>query len=128
MKKQYWYLIGLAVVTVLVLATILVSDVAQGNSKFDKYSKYTNQLGVVDWTISESTAQNFADSNCEKLAVGDVPAIRFRSEDHVKSSAAIIAAYCPDSFDNFVAGVITDDPEYKDLALYINEKIRVEGS
>lgn len=124
MKKRHIYGIGIAILTVVVLAIILVSDRAQGNPRFEKYKQYANGLNVVDWTISESTAKSFADSSCDKLAQGQVPAIKYRNENHVKSSAAVIAAYCPESFDNFLAGVITDDPEYRETALYINEELR----
>lgn len=127
MKKRYIYGLTIAVITVAVLAAILVSDAAT-DRKFDRYKQYANELNVVDWTISEDTAQTFADANCDKLAVGETPAIKYRNESHVKSSAAVIAAYCPDSFDNFLAGIIMNGPEYKETALYINEEIRVPSS
>lgn len=125
MKKRYVYGTILAVITVTVLAAILMSDMANGNSKFDKYKKYANELNVVDWTISEDTANSFADANCDKLAVGDIPQVKYRNESHVRSSAAVIAAYCPDSFDNFLAGIVMKYPNYKNTALYVNERLEI---
>lgn len=128
MKKRYIYGAAIAIVTIIVLAAILVSDSANKSSpKFNKYKQYANELIVTDWTISQDTAESFADANCDKLANGQVPAIKYMNENHVKSSAAVIAAYCPDSFDNFLAGVITDDPEYKNTALYVNERLEVDS-
>jgi hypothetical protein len=127
MKKRYIYSIGVAIVTVIVLAIILVSDSAN-NSQYGKYKQYANQVGVVDWSISEDTAKSFAEANCDKLAIGDMPAIKFKNENHVKSSASVFAAYCPASFDNFLAGIITDYPQYKETALYINEELHVDSS
>jgi len=127
MKKRYVYGIGLAIATVVVLAFVLVSDMAQGHSKFDTYKKDAERIHVVDWTISEDTAKSFADANCDKLATGDMPAIKFRNENHVKSSAAVLAAYCPDSFDNFLAGIVMKYPEYKSTAMYVNERLEVDS-
>lgn len=125
MKK--WIFGGaFALATVVALIVVLLNS--GGNSKFDKYQSYANEVNVVDWTISEDTAKSFADANCDKLATGDMPGIRFQNENHVKSSAAVIAAYCPDSFDNFLAGVIMKYPDYKETALYINEEIHVDDS
>lgn len=127
MQKKWVYGAVCAIVTVIVLAIILVSDSANGHSQFDRYKSYADKVGVVDWSISENTAEGFADANCDKLAQGQVPAIRFMNENHVKSSAAVIAAYCPKSFDNFLAGVITDDPEYRNTALYVNERLQIDS-
>lgn len=127
MKKQYVYGAVVAALSVIVLAFILVSDGANDNSKFGKYKTYASRVGVVDWTISEDTASSFADANCDKLADGEMPAIKFMNENHVKSSASVIAAYCPDSFDNFLAGIVMKYPEYKDTALYVNERLEVDS-
>lgn len=126
MKKTYVYSICLAIVAAIVLAIVLVSDRGD-NTQYDTYKKYASEVGVVDWSISEDTAKSFADANCDKLAIGDMPAIRFRNDNHVKSSASVIAAYCPDSFDNFLAGIITDYPEYKSTALYVNERLEIDS-
>lgn len=127
MNKKYVYCVIAAVITVVVLAIILVSDRPNDSAEFNKYKNYADNVGVTDWTISEDTAKSFADANCDKLAIGDMPSIKFMNVNHVKSSAAVIAAYCPDSFDNFLAGVVMKYPEYKGTALYINERLEIDS-
>ena len=127
MKKRYLYGAALGVLTIIVLAIILVSDTAS-NSRFEKYKQYANEVGVTDWTISEDTAKSFADSSCDKLAEGDMPHVRFRNEDHIKSSGSVIAAYCPESFHNFVAGILMNNPEYRQVIMYMNDRIEIEDS
>lgn len=127
MKKNWIIGITFGVITAVTLLVVVLLNM-DTNSKYDDYKGYSNQLNVVDWTVSEDTAKSFADANCDKLATGEMPAIKFRSENHVKASAAVIAAYCPNSFFNFLAGVIDKHPEYKRTALYINEEIHVDDS
>jgi hypothetical protein len=122
-SKTYWMIVGIALIPVFFVVLLLNTTTPQTN--FEMYKSYAKQVNVVDWSISEGTAKSFAEANCEKLAVGDMPAIRFQNEDHVKSSAAILAAYCPKSFSNFLAGVIMNHSEYKETALYVNERLEI---
>lgn len=124
--QRKWILGGsLAILTALAVLMIILLNGDSHHSKFDNYERYAKQVNVVDWSISEDTAKSFAEANCDKLAVGEMPAIKFQSTDHVKSSAAVLAAYCPDSLDNFEAGIIMKYPEYKSTALYINERLKI---
>jgi len=123
-----WIYGSAAILTGIVVAMVLLLSGDSHHSKFDDYKSYAKQVNIVDWSISESTAEDFAEANCDKLAIGEMPAIKFRSTDHVKSSAAVLAAYCPQSFDNFLAGIIMKYPEYKSTATYINERLEVDSS
>ena len=116
----------IAVISAIVMAIVLTGSSGE-SSEYARYKRYSNELAI-DWKISQDTAQSFANSNCDKLAVGQMPAIRFQNTEHVESSAAVIAAYCPDSFENFLAGVITKYPEYKSTALYVNERLEVDSA
>ncbi|XAO35394.1 hypothetical protein SEA_FRANCOB_230 [Streptomyces phage Francob] len=122
-----WIYGSVALLTGMLLVMVILLNGDSRHDKFDTYKEYAKQVNVVDWSISEDTAKSFAEANCDKLAVGEMPAIKFRSADHVKSSAAVLAAYCPDSFDNFLAGIIIKYPEYKDTATYINERLEVDS-
>jgi len=130
MKKNTWMLwIAFAVVSITTLAIVLwVNSGNDESPKFHQYKQYASELNVVDWTISQDTAESFAQGNCDKLAIGSMPAIKFQNEDHVKSSASVLAAYCPDSLDNFLAGIIMKYPEFKDTAMYINDRIEIEDA
>ena len=125
MKAILWSVFGL-VTFVTLLFVVLLNTASDESPRFDKYKTYAGQLNIDDWTISEDTAQSFASSNCESLSLGDMPAISFKNEDHVKSSDAVLAAYCPSSYRPFLAGVLIDYPEYTDTALYINTTLRVD--
>ncbi|UUG69518.1 hypothetical protein SEA_SHAM_217 [Streptomyces phage Sham] len=123
-KKWILGIIG-AGITVVVLAIIVATSMVTPETKFERYQRYADDVHVVDWTISEDTAKSFADANCDKLAEGKMPSLRFKNEDHVKSSGAVIAAYCPESFDNFLAGLVMKHPEYVDTAKYMIDEIKV---
>lgn len=123
-KKWILGILG-AIVTGVVLLVIIVNSAVKPETTYERYQRYADDVNVVDWTISEDTAESFADANCDKLAEGKMPSLRFRNEDHVKSSGAVIAAYCPDSFDNFLAGLVMKHPEYVDTAKYMIDKIKV---
>ncbi|QQO39878.1 membrane protein [Streptomyces phage Belfort] len=127
MEKKWIYTIFGGVLVAVVLLVVTVLNVDTTKTKFETYQNYAKQVNLVDWSISEDTAESFAKANCDKLATGDMPAIRFQNSDHVKSSAAVLAAYCPNSFDNFLAGVIMNNPEYKSTAMYVNERIEVDS-
>lgn len=127
MEKKWIYAIAGSVMVAVLLLVVVVLNVDKSKTKYETYQNYAKQVDIVDWSISEDTAKNFAESNCDKLATGDMPAIKFRNSDHVKSSAAVLAAYCPDSFDNFLAGVIMNNPEYRNTAMYVNERIDVDS-
>lgn len=127
MQKRWIYGTA-AALTVIAVAMILLLSGDSRQSRFDEYKSYARQVNIVDWSISEDTAKNFAEANCDKLATGEMPAINFRSTDHVKSSAAVLAAYCPNSFDNFLAGIIVKYPQYKSTAIYINERLEVDSA
>ena len=123
-----WIYGSVALLTGVLVAMVLLLGGDSRHSKFDTYKEYAKQVNVVDWSISEDTAKGFAEANCDKLAMGEMPAIKFQSADHVKSSAAVLAAYCPASFDNFLAGVIMKYPEYRSTAMYVNERLEVDSS
>jgi hypothetical protein len=127
MEKKWFGIVGAlaAVITALVLAVVIVGVDNRPPTRFDKYQQYAKDVNIVDWTISEDTAKSFAEANCEKLDEGDMPAIRFKNGEHVKSSGAVIAAYCPKSFDNFLAGIALDYPEYISVVEYLNYRIKV---
>lgn len=127
MEKR-WLYGGVAILTGFVVLAVLLLSGDTRHSKYDTYKEYAKQVNIVDWSISEDTAKSFAEANCDKLAVGEMPAIKFSNADHVKSSAAVFAAYCPNSFDNFLAGVIMNYPEYRNTAMYINERLEVDSS
>ncbi|WNN94784.1 membrane protein [Streptomyces phage Phredrick] len=125
MEKKWIVGIATFAIAVVTLIVVIVSSTDTTQSKFEKYESYAKQVNIVDWSISEDTAKSFAEANCDKLATGEMPAIRFQSTDHVKSSASVLAAYCPASFDNFLAGIIMKYPEYKSTAMYLNERLKV---
>ncbi|QIQ63080.1 hypothetical protein SEA_MOAB_226 [Streptomyces phage Moab] len=128
MHKKWIYGGSIAILTGLAILMVFLLNGDSHPSRFDEYKSYAKQVNIVDWSISEDTAKSFAEANCDKLATGEMPAIKFRSTDHVKSSAAVLAAYCPASFDNFLAGIVMKYPEYKSTALYINERLEVDSS
>jgi hypothetical protein len=127
MQKKWIYGGSIAALTVLAIIMVLLLQGDSRPSRFDEYKSYAKQVNVVDWSISENTAKSFATANCDKLAQGEMPGIKFQNSDHVKSSAAVLAAYCPDSFDNFLAGIIMKYPEYKNTAMYVNERLEVDS-
>ena len=126
MKKVLWLIFGM-VTFVTLLFVVLLNTASEESPRFEKYNDYANQLNVSDWDISEDTAQSFASSNCESLSLGDMTAMMFKNDDHLKSSAAVIAAYCPSSYRPFLAGVLVDYPEYTDTALYINRTLDIDS-
>lgn len=125
MEKKWLFGIVGAVITGVVLLVIIVNATVKPETTFERYQRYAEDVNVVDWTISEDTAKNFADANCDELAQGRMPEIKFRNGEHVKSSGAVIAAYCPESFDNFLAGIAMKYPEYIETAKYLNYRIKV---
>lgn len=126
MKKEFVYgTIVAAISGIVLLAVFIFAARVEPKSTFERYQEYSQQVNVVDWTVSEDTAKTFADANCDKLAQGDMPAIQFKNGEHVKSSGAVIAAYCPMSFDNFLAGIAMKYPEYIETAKYLNYRIKV---
>lgn len=127
MKKVLWLIFGM-VTFVTLLFVVLLNTASEESPRFEKYKDYANQLNVTDWDISEDTAQSFASSNCESLSIGDMPAMMFKNDEHLKSSAAVLAAYCPDSYRPFLAGVLIDYPEYTDTALYINRTLDIDSN
>ncbi|WMI33595.1 hypothetical protein SEA_KENREY_233 [Streptomyces phage Kenrey] len=127
MEKKWYLGIAAFAIALATLVIVVVSGLDTTQSKFEEYESYAKQVNIVDWSISEDTAKSFAEANCDKLATGEMPAIRFQSTDHVKSSASVLAAYCPASFDNFLAGIIMKYPEYKSTAMYLNERLKVDS-
>ena len=126
MKKEFVYgAIAAIIGAITLLAVFLVAGRVEPKSTYDQYKEYAQQVNVVDWNVSEDTASSFADANCDKLAQGEMPSILFRNGEHVKSSGAVIAAYCPESFDNFLAGIAMKYPEYIETAKYLNYRIKV---
>ena len=124
MDKKWFIGIAGAAITMVVLA-LIVSTAINPQTTYERYQQYAADVNVVDWTISEDTAKGFADANCEKLAQGKMPSIKFKNEEHVKSSGAVIAAYCPESFDNFLAGLVMKYPEYVNTAKYMIDEMKV---
>ncbi|AXG66297.1 hypothetical protein SEA_ANNADREAMY_212 [Streptomyces phage Annadreamy] len=126
MKKEFvWGTIVAALFGAALLVVMLLASNKEQPTTFEQYKEYAQQVNVVDWTISEDTAESFADANCNKLEQGEMPAIAFQNGEHVKSSGAVIAAYCPESFDNFLAGIAMKYPEYIETAKYLNYRIKV---
>lgn len=106
----------------LVAFNLYIVNKGSSSPEFNRYNGYAKTLGT-DWNISEDTAGSFAYSNCESVGNGDPLYVNFMSTDHVKSSAAVFAAYCPESFDEFLSSVSDQNPEYSSLVRSIDENI-----
>lgn len=125
MKKNIWIMwLTFGFVTLIVLGFVINQNI-KNPSDYGKSQEYSKIVNVTNWQISEGTANSFAEASCDKLAIGQMPAMKFQNEDHVKSSASVIAAYCPNSLHVFLVGVMINHPEYKETAIYINDILRV---
>ena len=124
--KKIWLIIGaLVLVTVSVLVFITTRETESQDYK--TYKSYAQRIDMGDWNISQESAESFASGNCAHFERGGMPAFKIRSDDHLKSTTAILASYCPDAFRPYLAGVLAKAPEYAPTVMLINDELKEVG-
>lgn len=113
-----------AALTIAIGTMVFFQDTASPN--FQEYKRHSEQVRMGDYEISQETAETFASNNCKLYEQGSNVSLKYQSDDHFKSTASVVAAYCSETaFYAFLAAEYGMHPEMSDVIMFVEKRIKL---
>jgi hypothetical protein len=124
-KRRRLWLIVSAALSVAILVLVIALRENRPSTEYQEYRAWAATFQTHDWTLSEDTTLDFADSNCHFIINGADPGWKIQNADHLKATAAVFMAYCPLAIESYLKYVDGDDRynEYATTTDLIRDKI-----
>ncbi|QBZ72482.1 hypothetical protein SEA_CIRCINUS_229 [Streptomyces phage Circinus] len=107
-RRRLWLIIS-AGLSVVILVLVIALRENRPSTQYQDYQSWASTFGVGDWTLTEDTTKDFAESNCQHIINGGDPGWLIRSADHLKATSAVFMAYCPTAIESYLKYVDNDD-------------------